>query len=185
VKTSARGRQLIESFEGCILSAYNDGAGVCTIGYGHTSAAGPPEVHYGMTITKADADQILARDLEKVEAEIGRLVKVPLNQNQFDSLVSFIFNLGSANAANVIRRINKGDLASVPIVMPQYNHAGGKVMAGLTRRRKAEAELWNTPVPPVSIPFPPPPDIPTPEPRPELSVFQKIVAFLLSLLKRK
>src|SRR5258706_16388306 len=99
MKTSPNGRNLIESFEGLILQSYDDYNdhivntgdtvhGTLTIGYGHTSVAGPPSVHLGQTLSKDEADQILAADLGRVEQEVNKLVKVPLNQNQYDALVS-------------------------------------------------------------------------------------------------
>ena len=148
MKTSDNGRHFIEQWEGLFLHTYNDGVGVPTIGYGHTTAAGPPEVHYGMTITKEQADQILAADLASVEADVMRLVKVPLNQNQFDALVSFTFNLGVGNLSrsNVLRAVNSRQFHEVPADMLMWNRGGGRVMLGLTRRRTAEGKLFMTPV---------------------------------------
>src|SRR6185437_9224903 len=105
MKTSATGRKLIERFEGLILQAYDDANdhivkpgqlvhGTLTIGYGHTSAAGPPRVYVGQVIDQPTADGILGADLASVEIEVEHLVKVLLNQNQFDALVSFQFNTG-------------------------------------------------------------------------------------------
>ena len=192
MKTSDAGRKFIEDFEGCFLAAYNDGVGVCTIGFGHTDAAGTPSVHYGMTITRAQADEILARDLEKVEVEVARLVKVPVNQNQIDALVSFQFNTGGLSRSSALKLLNAGKYSEVPAALMLWNRGGGKVMAGLTRRRKAEGDLWNKPVsaqlPDRSpAPFPPPPDIPRPEPQHQgASLVASIIAFILSLFgKRK
>jgi len=147
VKTSDNGRHFIEQWEGLFLHTYNDGVGVPTIGYGHTTAAGPPAVHYGMTITKDQADQILAADLHSVEVDVQRLVKVPINQNQFDALVSFTFNLGAGALAksNVLRAVNSGHFSEVPGDMMAWVHGGGHVMLGLVRRRKAEGELFAKP----------------------------------------
>src|SRR5271166_4274141 len=103
MKTSQTGLNLIEQFEGLILGAYDDATdkivptggssrGTLTIGYGHTSSAGPPKVYVGQRITKDQANQILAADLAVVEQQVSSRVKVPLNQNQFDALVSFTFN---------------------------------------------------------------------------------------------
>ena len=95
VKTSADGRAFIEAFEGKFLRTYDDGTGVLTIGYGHTSTAGPPVVSRGQTITDAECDAILANDLLKVEQAVERLIDVAMTQSQFDALVSFEFNTGS------------------------------------------------------------------------------------------
>ena len=149
LKTSPAGRTFIEQFEGLFLHTYNDGVGVATIGYGHTSAAGPPEVHYGMVITKDQADQYLAADLAKVEADVNRLVAVPINQNQFDALVSFHFNTGALARSNVLRVINANQFGMVPGCLNMWDHGGGRVMPGLLRRRVAEGKMFETPVEPV------------------------------------
>ena len=148
-KTSAAGRTFIEQFEGLFLKTYNDGVGVATIGYGHTSTAGPPEVHYGQVITKEQADQYLAADLAKVEADVNRLVAVLINQNQFDALVSFHFNTGALARSNVLRVVNAKQFGMVPGCLNMWNHGGGHVMKGLTRRRLAEGKMFMTPDEPV------------------------------------
>jgi lysozyme len=155
VKTSDNGRKFIEGFEGLILGAYDDANdrivkpgehvyGTLTIGYGHTSAAGLPHVYTGMTITQAQADQILASDLAAVEADVTHHVKVPINQNQFDALVSFDFNTGALDRSNVLHSINAGHLNEVPNDLMMWVHAGGQVSRGLVRRRHAEAVLFTT-----------------------------------------
>jgi lysozyme len=146
MKTSPAGRKFIEQFEGLFLHTYNDGVGVATIGYGHTSAAGPPQVHYGMVITEAQADQFLAADLASVEADVNRLVVVAINQNQFDALVSFHFNTGALGRSNVLRAINTHQNQLVPGDLMMWCHAGGRVLAGLVRRRKAEGVMFMAPV---------------------------------------
>jgi len=144
LKTSVAGRKFIEQWEGLFLHTYNDGVGKPTIGFGHTTEAGPPHVHYGMTITAAQADEILAADLASVEADVRRLVKVRLNQNQFDALVSFTFNLGAGNLrrSNVLRAVNGEHFHEVPADMMAWDHGGGRVMLGLVRRRRAEGLLF-------------------------------------------
>lgn len=133
------GLALIKQYEGCRLAAYRCAAGVWTIGYGHTAG-----VHSGMTITQAQADAYLRQDIAKFEGYVNNPVCVPitanLNQNQFDALVSFVFNLGAGN----LRKLCKGRTAAqIALAMPSYNKAAGKVLAGLTRRRKAEQALFN------------------------------------------
>lgn len=147
MKTSANGRKVITEFEGCVLKAYLCSAGVLTIGVGHTSAAGAPVVAKGMVISKAEADEILTRDLGIFEAVVNRLVRVNLNQNQFDALVSFVFNLGEGNfsKSTLLRKLNAGDYAGASDQFAVWNRAGGKVLTGLTKRRRAEATLFNTP----------------------------------------
>ena len=133
------GLDLIKQYEGCRLAAYRCAAGVWTIGYGHTAG-----VHSGMTITQARADAYLLQDVAKFEGYVNNPAYVPiteqLNQNQFDALVSFAFNLGAGN----LRKLCKGRTAAqIARAMPSYNKAAGKVLAGLTRRRKAEQALFN------------------------------------------
>ena len=143
MKTSDNGRKFIEQWEGLFLHTYNDGVGVATIGYGHTSAAGPPAVHYGMTITPEQADQILAADLASVEVEVNHLVQVPLNQNQFDAIVSFHFNTGGLGRSSVLRDINSNHFDLVASDLMKWVYGGGHVMLGLQRRRAAEGALFN------------------------------------------
>ena len=142
MKTSDAGRKFIEQWEGLYLHTYNDGVGVPTIGYGHTSAAGLPHVAYGMHITQEQADQILAADLASVEADVNRLVKVPINQHQFDALVSFHFNTGALGRSNVLRAVNSHHFSEVPADLNMWCHGGGHVMLGLVRRRHAEGALF-------------------------------------------
>lgn len=143
MKTSANGRKLIEQFEGLSLKTYDDGTGVLTIGYGHTSAAGAPKVRAGQTITRDQADSILASDLAKVEAQISNLVKVSITQNQFDALVSFQFNTGALSRSTLLKKLNVKDYKSAADEFLKWNMAGGKVLQGLIKRRQAERELFN------------------------------------------
>lgn len=142
MKTSDKGRHFIELWEGLYLHAYNDGVGVPTIGYGHTSAAGPPHVYYGMKITPAQADAILAADLASVEADVNHHVTRKLTQDQFDTLVSFDFNTGALSRSNVLRAINLGRFDLVGPDLNMWVHGGGHVMQGLVRRRHAEGQLF-------------------------------------------
>nr|DAY76554.1 MAG TPA: Lysozyme [Caudoviricetes sp.] len=133
------GLALIKQFEGCRLIAYQCSAGVWTIGYGHTAG-----VHKGMKITQTQADEYLKQDVAKFEKYVNNPSYVPftdkLNQNQFDALVSFAFNLGQGNVKKMCtgRTINQ-----IPSAMQQYCKAAGKTLPGLQRRRKAEAALYN------------------------------------------
>lgn len=139
-KTSDRGIDLIKEFEGLRLTAYKCAAGVWTIGYGHTEG-----VTGAMVITEATADELLARDLAKFETVVSELVKVEINQNQFDSLVSFAFNCGLANLAKstLLKKLNGGrPVGEVQAEFLRWNKAGGKVIAGLVKRRNAEACLF-------------------------------------------
>lgn len=140
MKTSKYGIDIIKQFEGLRLTAYKCAAGVWTIGYGHTEG-----VTGAMVINEAAASELLARDLEKFETGVSELVKVELNQNQFDALVSFAFNVGLGNLAKstLLKKINGGrPVCEVQAEFLRWNKAGGKVLAGLTKRRNAEAYLF-------------------------------------------
>lgn len=142
MKTTANGRAFIEAFEGKFLHTYDDGTGVLTIGYGHTTAAGPPKVVSGMTITAQQCDDILAVDLAAVETTVARAIKVPMKDYQNDALVSFEFNTGSLIKSTIDDHINAGQIDSAMATLLLYDHAGGRQMAGLTRRRKAERLMF-------------------------------------------
>lgn len=144
LKTSPNGRKFIELWEGAALRAYDDGTGVWTIGYGHTAAAGPPRVYRGMTITAAEADQILSADLASVEVNVNHHVIVELNQNQFDALVSFDFNTGGLDRSSLLRSINAGLTDLIAKDFNMWDRGGGRVMPGLLRRRQAEYLLFST-----------------------------------------
>ncbi|WP_103171626.1 lysozyme [Paracoccus sp. SY] len=150
MQTSEKGIALIKAHEGLRLEAYPDpahGWAVPTIGYGHTSAAGSPPVTKGMRITEAGATEILRNDLRKFERYVLDAVTVPLNQNQFDALVSFTFNLGPGNLrkSTLLRKLNARDYAGAADQFLVWNMAGGKVLNGLTKRRTAERALFLTP----------------------------------------
>ena len=170
------------------LEAYADpgyGWDVATIGYGHTSKAGPPQVMRGLRISAAEADSILRRDLATVEAVVRTLVKVPLSDNQFGALVSFVFNVGATAFAKstLLRLLNKGDYAGAAGQFKRWNKSNGKVLKGLTRRRAAEAELFASasPVQPKDdLPGTPIPDEPT-LPRTE-SPMGRIVGLIIAAL---
>jgi lysozyme len=139
MKISENGLSLIKHFEGCELQAYKCPAGVWTIGYGHIKTA-----HEGKVITQQQADEMLVEEMDEYEGYINRAVKVELNQNQFDAMVSWVYNLGNGNlgASTLLKVLNMGDYAGVPAQMLRWNKAGGKVLEGLTRRRQAEADLF-------------------------------------------
>jgi len=142
MQTSPAGRKFIEGWEGLFLHAYDDGTGVWTIGYGHTTAAGLPRVYPSMLITVQQADQILSSDLAAVEIDVNHHVKVPLNQNQFDTLVSFDFNTGRLDSSSVLGAVNAGNFRAVPADLLKWVYAGGKVNRGLINRRTAEGRLF-------------------------------------------
>lgn len=134
MKISEEGIKLIKQFEGCRLTAYADAVGVMTIGYGHTAG-----VKAGMKITQEQADEYLRKDIAKFEKAVDAL-KMDFNINQFSALVSFSFNCGTGSLKTLCSGRTKAEIASKMLL---YNKAGGKVLAGLTRRRKAENALYN------------------------------------------
>jgi lysozyme len=135
---------LLKKFEGCKLKAYRCPANVCTIGYGHTSAAGAPEVHDGMTITQKDADDILRRDLVKYETAVFGMVQQPLSQHQFDVLVDFAYNagVGALKSSTLLKKVNAAQFDDVPAELMKWTKGGGKVLPGLVKRRQAESAWW-------------------------------------------
>lgn len=157
MKTSPQGLQFIESFEGCILQAYDDTDdhivkpgervyGTLSIGIGHTNSAGPPQVSIGMTITRDEAMAILANDLGGVELEVAHYVKVNLNQAQWDALVSFQFNTGWLGhpQCSLLKALNAGNYNLADQDFMLYDEARGTVVQGLVRRRAAERALFLT-----------------------------------------
>lgn len=147
MKTSQAGLNLIKQYEGLRLKAYPDpgtNGAPWTIGYGHTSAAGFPKVDPGLQITASQAEDILQNDLGKYEKAINDLVHPRLTQNQFDALVSFVFNVGPTAFAKstLLKRINADQFDQVPAEFMKWTRAGGQEMAGLVRRRRAEVKMW-------------------------------------------
>ncbi len=147
MKTSDNGRKFIEQWEEGgkpLLVARWDALGQCwEIGFGHTSAAGLPRVNPYMKITSEEADTILASDLAAVEADVNHHVAVPLNQNQFDALVSFDFNTGGLDRSSVLHAVNSGQFDAVAHDLKLWSHAGGRFVQGLYNRRVAEGKLFN------------------------------------------
>ena len=139
--TGMLGMQLIRNFEGFVDHVYKDAVGYPTIGIGHLIKAG--EV-FPEKITEVEANEILAKDLKEAEDAVNTMVKVTLRQNQFDALVSFVFNLGAGNFAGstLLKMVNASDFNNAAGQFIRWNRAGGKVLAGLTRRREAEAALF-------------------------------------------
>lgn len=139
MRTSQKGVSLIKSFEGLRLKSYQDSVGVWTIGYGTTRG-----ITSGMAITNEQAERMLMNDIGRFEPEIERLVKVVLNQVQWDALMSFTYNLGAANlgSSTLLKLLNAGDYAGAAEQFPRWNKAGGQVLAGLTKRRAAERAMF-------------------------------------------
>lgn len=150
MRTSENGIELVKAFEGLHkvksdgnVRSYRCPAGRWTIGYGHTHG-----VRSGETITPEEAEDLLRKDLQDCEAAVERLVKVDLTQNQFDALVSFVFNLGQGNfgSSTLLRKLNRGEYESAAEEFIRWNKARVdgelKALPGLTRRRSAEAALF-------------------------------------------
>ena len=139
MKTSQEGQALIKKFEGCELEAYQCSANVWTIGYGHTAG-----VQEGDACTQEDADRMLAEDLEEFEGYVKEAVDVPLEQNEFDALVAWTYNLGpgSLRSSTMLKKLNDSKFEEVPSEMRRWNKSGGEVLDGLVRRREAEALLF-------------------------------------------
>lgn len=144
MKISEAGVKLIKHFEGLRLESYLCPANVWTIGYGHTG----DDVVEGMKITEDRADKMLRRDLRKFEQGVDLLITVPLNQPQFDALVSFAFNcgLGALEESTLRKRLNKGeDPGNVAQEeLPKWVKGDGVVLPGLVERRKKELELFTS-----------------------------------------
>ena len=136
---SQEGLSLIKNFEGCELEAYRCAANVLTIGYGATKG-----VKEGDTITQEEADSLLLHEMDEYEGYINDMVNADLKQNQFDAMVSWVFNLGPSNlqASTLLKVLNSKDYEGVPSQIKRWNKAGGQVKQGLIRRREAEALLF-------------------------------------------
>ena len=131
--------ELIKHFEGFEDTAYLCPANVWTIGYGRTR-----NVKEGDRITEAQAERDLLEELEEFKHQVLHSVKVELTQNELDALTSWTYNLGVGNlkSSTLLKKLNAGNKSEVPAEMVRWNKANGKVLAGLTKRREAEAELW-------------------------------------------
>lgn len=158
------GLDLIKDFESLVLYVYDDlvpmrkingkrqypewdgskPKGTLTIGYGHTNAAAfPLKISQGLRITPQKALEVLSGDLGPCVADVNKLVKVELTQNQFDALVSFQFNSNALKKASFLTQLNKGQLEAVPPGLMKFVMSKGKKLRGLVRRRTAEVALWN------------------------------------------
>ena len=142
MQLSPSGVALLKQSEGFRGQTYLDAAGLPTIGYGHRLVH--PEC-YPAGITEAHADVILQWDLREAEQAVTRLVQVPPTQGQFDALVDFTFNLGSARlaASTLLRQLNSGNFAAAANELLRWDHAGARELAALRARREAELQLWN------------------------------------------
>ncbi|WP_312480050.1 lysozyme [Kosakonia cowanii] len=144
MRISDKGISLIKQFEGLRLTAYKDAVGVLTIGYGWTQPVDGKPIRPGMTIKEETAERLLRTGLVGYESDVSKLVKVKLTQGQFDALVSFAYNLGARelSTSTLLQKLNAGNYAGAADEFPRWNKAGGKALAGLTRRREAERALF-------------------------------------------
>ncbi|KVC89117.1 muraminidase [Burkholderia ubonensis] len=140
-RTGTQGIELIKHFEGLRLARYLDAVGKPTIGYGHLIL---PHEHFTRPLTPAEADALLRQDLRSAELSLRKLLRVPVTQQQFDALMSFVFNLGSGRlrSSTLLRYLNAGAPARAADQFLVWNKAGGRPLAGLTRRRQAERALF-------------------------------------------
>jgi lysozyme len=155
MQMSPHGLDLLEQWEGFELEVYNDSAGLPTIGVGHLLTKselssgkivikGVP-VKYAGGLTNQQALDLLSQDVRPAEQTVTNGVKVSLNQNQFDTLVSFTFNVGGGafTSSTLLKVLNQGQYAQVPDQLRRWTRAGGRVVQGLVNRRENEIKLWN------------------------------------------
>lgn len=143
MQLSYNGLEFLKDQEGFRAKAYKDGGGVWTIGYGTTRVDGKP-VEEGMTCTESQALVWLGQDTASAQTKLNQLVKVPLRQNQFDALVSFVYNIGedAFEKSTLLRMLNMGDYMGAYAQMSRWDKDNGKVVLGLTKRRMREQSLF-------------------------------------------
>ena len=139
MKISEDGLELIKKFEGCETTAYQDSVGVWTIGFGHTKG-----VEEGQTCSIEDAESMLADEMDEYEGYINNMVKVDLQQHEFDALVAWVYNLGPTNLgeSTMLKVLNGGQFDRDPDEMNRWTRAGGEILEGLVRRRQAESLMF-------------------------------------------
>jgi len=139
MKTTPQTIILIKQFEGFAPKAYKCPAGVLTIGYGHVITSGEPR-----DISERQANKFLLADVEKVEAAISRLVKVALSRNQFDALVSLVFNIGigAFSRSSLLKLLNNSDFAAAAAQFTRWVYVNKQPVTGLQNRREAEKSLF-------------------------------------------
>jgi lysozyme len=135
MRYSLQGDALTKRFEGCRLVAYQDQVGRWTIGYGHTLGVQP-----GQTCTQEQADAWLALDMSWAEMIVNNYVHITITQGEYDAMVDFTFNLGAGSFehSTLLILVNEGKFTEAANEFEKWDHAGGKVVAGLLRRRQAE-----------------------------------------------
>ena len=143
-QVTEEGLNLIKRFEGFSHTIYTCPAGYPTIGYGHVVLAHEQD-QFAAGVTQAEATELLRRDVRIAERAVLRLISVPLTDGQFDALVSFAFNLGAGalQRSTLRRKVNRGEHEGVPEELMKWVWAAGKRLAGLVRRRGAEALAYS------------------------------------------
>ncbi len=156
MKMSQNGTKLLAEWEGLRTEVYDDAAGLPTIGVGHLLTKNERDtgritikgqaVDYQQGLSEQQVLDLLAQDLERFEAAVNDGVQVALNQNQFDALVSFAFNVGrqAFKSSTLLKKLNQGLYDEVPAQLRRWNKAGGKVIQGLVNRREKEIALWQS-----------------------------------------
>ena len=148
-RASRQAAEFIAAHESFVPTLYHDPSGYCTVGYGHLLRRGACTVAdrraYPEALTEEEGIDLLMEDIGEAEGHIRRLVNVPLNQNQFDALTSFVFNVGGGHLAEstLLRKLNAGDYGAVAGEMNKWVNSGGRRLAGLVRRRREEGALFN------------------------------------------
>lgn len=210
MKISQTGLAIVKAFEGChkaikgkpgYFIAYRDPVGVLTCGYGHTNHH-PPRITGDTVWSQEACDAVLADDMIVFEKHVESLARVPLKQHEFDALVSWAFNTGGPSHASLWKKLRARQNEAIPDELRKWNKAGGKALAGLTRRRSAEAVLFMGDTqralaiagvrgkPPAARATPPPPDIPKmgpkiPTPGTQPGTIQIMLGYILSIFRRK
>lgn len=163
MRLSDAGIDFIAKFEGRRMAVYLDPVGLPTVGVGHLlTAAEKKKWPVGHKLSTAEVNELFRKDVKRFEDAVNSKVKVPLRQNEFDALVSLAFNIGTGalSKSTVLRRLNAGDRHGAADAFLSWNKAGGRVLNGLTRRRKAEREMFLSGL--LSFPDQPPAETPKP-----------------------
>lgn len=145
MKINQAGIDLIKSFEQCRLSAYKDSKGIPTIGWGATYYRDGKRVKMGDNISQIEADTLFDWHLNEFSNDVKLVLKKSLNDNQFSALISFAYNCGTANLekSTLLKKVNVNpEDITIRAEFMKWNKSGGKLLNGLTRRRKAEADLY-------------------------------------------